>query len=98
MNDIEFLVICDYYPRVVEVVVKKETEASWFLDKVQDVVGSTHLGRFTAKAHTHSVVSTRAEALAAARKYEEERFAELLKMHDYALGLIERAEAGDGGH
>lgn len=98
MNDIKYLVICDRYPRVVEVSVKKETEASWSLDKVQDIVGATYLGRFTVKAHTHSVVSTRAEALAAARKFEEERFSELQKMHDKVMGLIERAEASDGGH
>jgi len=100
MNDIKYLVICDNYPKVVEVAVKRETESSWFLDKVQDVVGSTYLGRFTAKAHTHNVVSTRAEALAAARKYEEDRFAELRLMHTKIMLLIERAEAGinHGGH
>lgn len=98
MNEIKYLVICDHYPRVCEVAVKRETEASWFLEKVADVVGHTFLGRLTQKSHTHSVVNTRAEALAAARKYEEERFAELQKMHDKVMAGIIRAEASDGGH
>lgn len=98
MNEIKYLVICDHHPRVCEVSVRRETPQSWFLDKVQDIVGATYLGRFTAKAHTHNVVSTRAEALAAARKYEEERFAELQKMHDKVMAGIIRAEASDGGH